>query len=146
LSVDWTVVIAAYAAGLATAGNLAGLIRWMLAKSQEKKEAVKGVFKGILGPLRSLAEGMNSDNPYVAMSAFLESFRVYKDEILGMHHDLVELAPEISSELVELITIVDKETSGSWKMQTLGIVENERLKSLAAHLGLDVYDWLSENG
>ena len=142
---DWTIVIAAYAAGLATAGNLAGLIRWIRAKPQAKKESVKKILKEVRGPIWSLAQGLNSQNPYAAMTTFLESFRPYKDNIVGSLNDLRELAPEIYPDLVGFISIIDSETNGSWKMQTLGIVENDKLKSLAAHLIPAITDWLSKN-
>jgi len=142
LDIDW---VAVYGAVLSTALAVSGLYTWFRRKSEERDERVKTVFRGILGPIRSLSQGLDTENPYVAMTAFLESFRVYKDEILGSHQDLVKLAPDIASELMHLIDIIDKETSGSWKMQTLGIVENQKFKPLLGHLGIDIYDWLSEH-
>ena len=145
MSVDWTIVIAAYAAGLATATNLASLVKWMLRKSEERTENVKLIFKEVLGPIRSLAQGLDSENPYAALTSFLEDFRPYKDKILGSHHDLAELAPQIASKLIQLIDIIDKETNGAWRIWTLGIVEDKMLKSLVKQLGIDIYDWLADH-
>ena len=113
-------------------------------KSNERNESVKVILKGVFGPLRSLNQAFASENAHPGMKTFLDSFRFYKDEVLGSQHDMEELAPIIYLDLVELIDVIEKETYGSWDLNP-SLVDNPKLKPLIKRLETKVGKWLSEH-
>ncbi len=146
MDIDWSFIIAAYGAGLATILAIAGLVRWVRAKPAERESEAWSIFRAIVGPLTSLEKGMANQYPIPAVQSFLDTFVNYKDDILGVKSVLSKVAPEISPDLVKLVEIFDSGTMGTWRVTTSGdaYFSDPNLKPLVTSLKERIEKWLHD--
>ena len=137
MSLDWGLLVAAYVAGLNTAGLVGTLISWLRTRGKERQSEVKILFKSIL-PALVLYDDKTTPN---YEWEFLKQFKPNKELLIQTLPVLRMTNKKMATKLTELLGILDKTNYFQLDIMTTGLPEtadNPKVRVLVNELRKDI--------